>query len=169
MNLYESLISNIGIGLSNINKDFVSKTLLKADDKSMTLVHTIVELSGIVLSRCGKVIKEVLENKYTDRSWAYNSRTQYIFQNRSEGFTGRCIVPIYIVGVSSSQWDIVAINKDSIRVAALPSIDYKNLDKLFKKKSIIQASNLGNFTMDYYEYKIADCKVLIEELIETKS
>ena len=166
MNLYESLISNIGIGLSNINKDFVDKTLLKADDKSMTLVHTIVERSGIVLSRCGKVIKEVLEHKYTDRSWAYNSQTQYTFQNRSEGFTGRCIVPICVVGVLSSQWDVVTINKDSIHVVVLPGINYKNLDKLFKKKSIIQAGNLGNFTMDYYEYKISDCKVLIEELIK---
>ena len=64
-------------------------------------------------------------------------------------------------------WDVVTINKDSIRVVILPGIDYKKIDKLFKKKSIVQVGNMGNFTIDYYEYKIADCKVLIEDLVNT--
>ncbi len=167
MSLYESLINNVGIGISNINKEFIDKTLLKSDDKSLTLTYVMTKLSGIVLSKCGKAIKEVLEDKYTDRSWAYNKRVQYPFQSRSEGFTGRCTVPIYMVGVSSSLWDVVTINKDSVRVVILPGIDYKKIDKLFKKKSVVQAGNLGNFTIDYYEYKIADCKVLIEDLVNT--
>ncbi len=169
MSLYESLINNVGIGVSNINKEFIDKTLLKSADKLITLTRVITKLSDIVLSKCGKAIKEVLEDKYTDRSWAYNKQIQYAFQRRSEGFTGRCIVPIYMVGVSSSLWDVVTVNKDSVRVVILPGVDYKKLDKLFKKKSIIQAGNKGNFTIDYYEYKIADCKVLIEDLVRAES
>ena len=170
MNLYESLIKNVGLGTENVNEKYIDSLIegfkRKRDDYE-GFITNLLNATGLDKLKDERFIERAIKKTY-DIQGAMDGDLSFgsVYNQK---FDYGSLLGIYgvfkpLAGGSSKYISPIRFYQYGIQVLALSGVDYSKIDKLFKKKDLTKDNYYANIRFDCFDYQISDCKVLLQYL-----
>lgn len=167
MTLYESLIKNIGLGTENINKKYIDcliEDFNRDREEYDNFLTSLLNATNLDKLKDKRFMERALKKTYDIKGMIDRDLSCGNVYDQKYGHLGGIYGFIRLAEGSSEYFSPIRFYRYGIQALSLSSVDYSELDKLFKKKTITRNNYTETIQFDYFDYQISDCKVLLQDL-----
>ena len=166
MTLYESLVKNIGLGTENINKKYIDSLIEDFNhdgEEYDNFLTNLLNATSLNKLKNKRFVECALKKTYDIKGMIDGDLSCGNVYDQKCGHLGGIYGFIKFAG-SSKYFSPIRFYRYGMQALSLSGIDYSELDKLFKKKTVIKSNHTMSIQFDYFDYQISDCKVLLQDL-----